>query len=156
MARCKVVGIELFANDLIRIDDLTEEAIGRSIFEGAKIMADAVRAELDAIPTDNAFGTEDNKASGITSAQKAGLSASLGIAKMRKSNGSYEVKIGFDGYNTLKTRKYPSGQPNALIARSLESGTSFRRKIPFISRAFSKANASSNEAMATTFESYMK
>ena len=40
--------------------------------------------------------------------------------------------MGFDGYNEVKTRKYPNGQPNALMARSIESGSSARDKYPFI------------------------
>ena len=45
------------------------------------------------------------------------------------------MKLGFDGYNKVKTRKYPQGQPNAMIARAVESGSSVRKKNPFIRRA---------------------
>ena len=30
------------------------------------------------------------------------------------------VKLGFDGYNGMKTKKYPKGQPNVLLARSIK------------------------------------
>ena len=75
---------------------------------------------------------------------------------MRNTDGVYDVKMGFGGYNSVRTAKYPQGQPNALIARALESGTSFRSKNPFLSRAFNRAKNYSEETMKEVFETYFK
>ena len=63
---------------------------------------------------------------------------------MQNDNGFLNVKIGFDGYNNVRTRTYPKGQPNALIARATESGSSVRKKTPFIRPA---VNASKKQAI---------
>lgn len=158
MAKAKVVGINLFTEDITRMANLTEEMVGRSIYEGAKILADAVKAELEALPVDadKDFGTPEKPLSGIKAIQKSYLSHSFGIAKMRNSDGTYDIKMGFDGYNSVKTEKHPNGQPNALIARAIESGTSFRKKNPFITRAYNKAKAASEESMKEVFDKYFK
>lgn len=55
------------------------------------------------------------------------------------------VKLGFDGYNEVKTRKYPKGQPNQLIARVTESGSPYMDKTPFMRMA---VNATRKPALA--------
>ena len=71
---------------------------------------------------------------------------------MENDNGYINTKIGFDGYNATKTKKYPNGQPNALIARSIESGTSKHQKTPFVRPAISKAKAKAEAAMAASVD----
>lgn len=156
MAKAKVVGLDLFAEDITRMVNLTEDAVGSAIFEGANILANEVSAEIASLPIEGVseYGTTHKPVRGIKIEQRNGLSDSFGIAKMRNEDGTYNVKMGFDGYNSLKTEKYPNGQPNALIARSLESGTSYRVKIPFISRAYKKARQSAEQKMKTVFENY--
>lgn len=40
----------------------------------------------------------------------------------------YNVKIGFDGYNNIRSKRWPQGQPNQMVARAIESGTSWMSK----------------------------
>ena len=56
---------------------------------------------------------------------------------MENDKGYWNVKLGFDGYNKVKTKTYPNGQPNAMIARATESGSSVREKTPFVRTAVS-------------------
>ena len=76
--------------------------------------------------------------------EKQGLLEGFGISPMENENGYYNVKLGFDGYNSVKTHKYKQGQPNVLIARITESGSSYRAKTPFIRPA---VNSTKNEAI---------
>lgn len=149
MATIQVKSGDEFLLKLSKIEVQTrEEIIGGALYAGAAIAADAVRAELDAIPTDESFGTTGHPTAGPKASQKEGLSQSLGIASMRDSgDGYYDVKIGFNGYNALKTKKWPSGQPNQMVARSIESGTTWMRKNPFIRRAASKSKKKAEAAM---------
>lgn len=71
----------------------------------------------------------------------------LGISQMETSEGTVNVKISFDGYNAMKTKKYPKGQPNILIARAIESGTSFRQKYPFVRKAVNASRKKAQETM---------
>ena len=115
----------------------SDEIIRRAIYPAAGIMADAIKKEVDNLPivSPKERGTEKK---GITSKQKEGLQDSLGISPMKERDGVISAKIGFDGYNSVKTKKFPNGQPNAMIARSINSGTSFREKTQFMDKAIRK------------------
>ena len=104
-------------------------------------MADAIMAEIKGLPVTTQKAVKGGMLKGITSAQKAGLIDGFGISRMQEQGASYNIKIGFNGYNSQRTAKYPSGQPNSVIARSLCSGTSFREKNDFVGRAMKKKNA---------------
>ena len=55
--------------------------------------------------------------------------------------------MGFDGYNDIKTKRWPNGQPNALIARACESGSSAMLKQPFVRPAIQRKKDAALEAM---------
>lgn len=152
MAKWKVGdGIDKYINSLEEISNATDEMIGKAIYEGAKVVTDEIRGALEGLPVDNRIAKNGETLTGISQAQKSGLLDGLGITTMRKDD-SYNVKVGFDGYNNVKTKTWPKGQPNSMIARSLESGTSFRAKNPVISKATRAAKAQAEEAMAKAFD----
>lgn len=160
MARFKFNGLEKYEQRLAQmISGATVKNIcGQAVYVGAKVVADAVKAEVEALPVvdHRARGSEDNPLNGITSVQKQGLIDGFGVSKMACENGYYNVKLGFDGYNDVKTKKYPSGQPNVLIARSVNSGTSFRAKNQFIARALRKSKSQAEKAMAEKLEEQLE
>lgn len=138
-------GLDEYLQKLGNLEFKCPEALGRATFEGAKIVADQIRANIEAMPVaENKSGKGRRNP---TQAEKDGLLAGLGIAKHRIEGGYYNVKIGMDGYNSDVTKKYPKGKPNAMIARSIESGTTFTARIPFISRAVSATKAAAEAAM---------
>lgn len=139
-------GIDQYINNLTNLEMRTDGLIGRAVYEGAKIVTDAVSRNIDGIPTDDRPSAETRI--GLRSLQKAALKSSLGIAKHQVDNGYYNVKVGFDGYNNIRTDKYPSGQPNAMIARTIEAGNSFTRKHPFVGPAVRSSRAAAEKAMA--------
>lgn len=148
MATFKVSdGIDNYIRQLQNCADKTENIIKRSAWEGARVVMDAVKAEANGIPTHGSTKGSTDIVNGLTPTQKAGVIASLGIARFREDGNFINVKIGSDGYNTVYTKKYPKGQPNAMLIRSLESGTSFRNPYPFVSRAVSKSRSKCIEAM---------
>lgn len=129
-------GIDNYLNKLENLDLTAPEAIGKAIYQGADIVADAIRTNIQNLPVDDRPGIKD-KITGLKSIQKKALLAkgTFGLSPSRNDHGYINVKAGFDGYNTLKTKKYPQGQPNAMIARTFESGNSFTKKIPFVAPA---------------------
>lgn len=148
MARLKVSdGIDNYISQLQNCLGKTEDIIKRSAYEGARVVMDAVKAEAQTIPTHGSTRGSTETVVGLTPTQKAGVIESLGIAHFREDGNFINVKIGSDGYNTVKTEKYPNGQPNAMLVRALESGTSFRAAYPFVSRAVSKSRSKAIEAM---------
>lgn len=160
MATLKIEGLDEYERMLSLLAELnTVQGIcGATVYAGADVMADAIRAEIEALPVvpANRVGTPDNKLAGITGKQKDGLLDSFGITPMQHKDGFYEVKLGFDGYNDVQTAAHPNGQPNSLIARSVNSGTSFRQKIPFIDRAVRSAKKETEAAMVAACDDEFK
>ena len=139
-------GIDDYVAKLGNLEDSSEETCKRAVYDGAAIVADAVKASIAALPVGS---PREGK---VTEAQKAGLLSGMGIASFRNEGGFINVKVGMDGYNSQTSRKYPKGQPNAMIARSLESGTSFSPKRAFIGPAVSKSRAAAEAAIKATLE----
>lgn len=138
MAKFQVgTGIDQYVTQLTNLEFTAHDSIGRAIYKGAAIVADAVKANISSLPK-----------SSCSSHEKAALMDGLGIAKMRDDGGMWNVKIGFDGYDNIKTKKYPNGRPISMIARSIESGTSFRKKHPFVAPAVNATKAAAEMAMA--------
>ena len=148
MAKIEMKGLDEYTAKLRQLELASKEEIcGKAIYKGASIVADAIREELKQLPTDESFGTTQNPAKGIKAIQKAGLIQSLGITSMKEQNGFWNVKIGFDGYNKVKTARWPKGQPNAMVARSAESGTTWLQKSPFARPAVRRTKKTCIEVM---------
>ena len=140
MAKITFPGLKDYELMLSRLEGATDDMIGRAVYAGAGIVADAVKQGIQSLPIVTGYGTESNPLpGGVTSAQKAGLIDGFGISKLRDDNGYLNVKLGFDGYNRTRTEKYPQGQPNQLVARGVESGTSWKQKKPFIRPAVTRS-----------------
>lgn len=131
---------------------LQDEVCGEAIHGAAAIVADAVRSEINSLPTDESYGTNMNPTRGPKRLQVDGLLKSLGIAKMRDDGGYYNVKIGFDGYNAIKSKRWPQGQPDQMVARSIERGTTWMKANPFMKRAVAKTRKAAIESMKKTVD----
>lgn len=160
MATLKIEGLDEYERMLSQLAEpnTVQGICGATVYAGADVMADAIRAGIEALPVvpANRVGTPNNKLAGITGKQKDGLLDSFGITPMQHRDGFYEVKLGFDGYNDVQTAAHPNGQPNSMIARSVNSGTSFRQKIPFIDRAVRSAKKETEAAMVAACDDSFK
>ena len=139
-------GLNSYIEYLQKINAVTDEVIGEAVYEMAKVVADKVRSSIQALPTvsnEANIATYKKGYSRLSDKEKQGLLDGFGVSPMQDDGGYINVKLGFDGYNSVKTKKYPQGQPNALIARVTESGSSYREKTPFIRPA---VNASKKQA----------
>lgn len=97
---------EDYALKLSKLGTASEEIAKKAIYEGAKIVADEIKART---PRDS-----------------GDLADSLGITPISRDNdGNWTAKVGFDGYDSR-------GVPNQLKARVIESGTSTQKKKPFV------------------------
>ena len=158
MATFKTQGLDKYVAQLERLGKKTDTVISEAVYEMAKVVADEVKANLIALPSVpdteglKAFASEPQQKIPITKAQKWGLVHSFGIASLRNEGGFIHVKIGFDGYNEVQTKTFPNGQPNALIARSIESGSSTREKTPFLRPALAAARKQAIEAARVKFD----
>lgn len=151
MATMKWTGMDEYLAKLERLTD-DREYIGTAIYAGADIVANSIRAQINALPVGPGWGNKGEKIRTITSVQKKGLQDGFGIARMRKDGDYYNVKLGFEGYNGQKTHSHPTGQPNSMIARSICAGTSFRAQNDFVGRAIRKEKTNAEKKMEQTFE----
>lgn len=165
MAKISFPGLAEYERKLSRLGGASaDEIAGKAIYAGAKIITDKIRDNIDALPAVNDVeGTHAWRAgrdAPLTKKAKRGLQEGLGISRLQNTGGFIDVKVGFDGYNDLKTTKYPKGQPNVLVARVTESGSSIAQKRPFVRPAIRAAKAEAEAKMAevidTEIEKIMK
>lgn len=153
MATFVFEGVNAYATQLKKLDDKAEGMIKRAVYDGADKVKEAFIAEISSLPvTGNRYRETELPLTGVTETQKRGLLDGLGLATMRNEAGFINTKIGFDGYNSVRSPKYPYGQPNALIANAVNSGSSVRKKIPFINRATKAAVGPCKLAMMKRFD----
>lgn len=149
MAKITFPGLSDYELMISKLSKDVDDIAGKAIYAGAGIVADAIKENIKALPIVRGYGTEkDPLPGGVTAPQKAGLIDGMGISPMQDDGGYLNVKIGFDGYNATKTDKYPQGQPNQLVARGVESGTSWKQKKPFIRPAINASKQRAEDEMA--------
>lgn len=156
MAKFQFEGVDKLIAQYEKLQGNTEEMIGKAIYNGAGVVMKSCVAAVEGIATDNRFGTQENPTTGPSTIQKIGLRNAIGITKMRNDNGFRNVKIGFDGYNTVKTKRWPQGQPNMMVARAVESGTSWMQKQPFMRKAEQSSRSACEKAMSETIDLEIK
>ena len=145
-------GMDQYLQQLGNLETIAPQSMGKAIYEGADIVADAIKKGVQSLKVSDEQYAE--RVTGIRTIQKQGLIDSLGIAKATTDNGYRNVKIGFDGYNKLTSQKYPQGQPNAMIARTFEAGNSFTQKQPFVGPAVRASRAQVETKMAKANKKY--
>lgn len=145
--RFELQGFEGFLGMLRDIGGSTDEAVSLAMYKGAGIIADCIDRQIDSISVrpDGAWGTPSKPIYGLTATQKRGLKESLGIAKFQHQGSIKNTHVGWDGYND-------DGQANAMIARSLNSGTSWLKKDRIIDRSLSLTKVTVEQEMKKTIE----
>lgn len=119
------------------------------VWAGAQPVADEIRKNIENLPEDTFRYLRDGEQFNVVSKeQKQDLLDSLGITPPDiDRHGNANVKIGIHGYGRFRTKKYPKGLPNALLARAIESGSSVRKKRPFIRPAVNRSKDKAIKAM---------
>jgi hypothetical protein len=143
MATIKFPGIAEYERQLERIGSEAPRLCGKALYSGANVLAEAVQEEISGL-------TE------LSSAQRRGLHDGLGVAHFWERDGVLQTKIGFDGYNAVKTKRWPRGQPNAMLARALIRGTSWLMPNRFTARAARKARQKATEAIRERFDNELE
>ena len=134
MATVTFPGIEQYEKQLEQIGRQAPRILGRALYDGAGILADAVQDEIKGLDR-------------LDPRQREGLSKGLGVARFWEKDGNLQTKIGWEGYNSWKTKRWPLGQPNAMIARTTIRGTSWMPANRFTDRAARKARERCVKAM---------
>lgn len=148
MARMTFKATDEYALKLSKLGAHTDEIAKKAIYAGAKVIADKVASNLAALPTDKFRYLKDGeKFTGLSKSQKKDLQDSFGVTPIKQDEDGWNAHIGFDGYGSKPTEKYPKGVPNQLLARAVESGSSVRQKTPFVRPAVNATKQDAIEAM---------
>ena len=150
----KTLSYELIGFDSIikRLDDLgaTDKILSKALYAGLEVMADGLKNTIRALPEDHGFKDIKHGAAPrnvVGHHDKEDLVSHMGISRFRTETGKVYGVVGFDGYGSIQTKKYPNGKPIVLIARSINSGSSVRMKHPFIKPAAKQYRSAAFEAM---------
>lgn len=149
-------GPENFTIQLERL--CSQEVSKRVVMAGAKPVADEIRNGINGLPEDTFRKLQkEEKFQGVPKDQKQDLLDSLGIAPIDIDiDGNTNTKVGFDGYGSHPTHKYPKGLPNQILARAIESGSSVRKKTPFVRKATNSSKEKAIQAMQEQLDKEIK
>ena len=145
----KVDGMAEISELLDRMENEAPKAAARALYEGAGIMADEIRKGATTIKTGK--GSSRSAARYATPEEKEiVLTAAAGIAKFNKNGTEVDTSVGFQnsGYAELGGKMVPIPK----IVNSINSGTSFMHKQPFVRKAANKAAPKAMEAMRKQIE----
>lgn len=144
MATFAFEGLDEYTRQLEQLaDPATIQAIEKkAIYAAAGEVTDEIREGI------RGLHVSKNVHKGVTPKQLEGLLQGLGISRMRDDNGFLNAKIGFAGYNGHVGKKYPKGQPNVIVARWIEGGTSTAPKRMFIRPALRRMRKKAEETMS--------
>lgn len=139
-------GLEKMQTLLADLNIKAPAAMGHAIYKGAEIVADRMRAEIESIEVSQKEYAPPGYTRYPTQTEIDGMLSGLGISRKQTSGSFANVKIGMDGYNG-------NGVANAMVARSINKGTSFLKRIPFIDRTRNGSRGQAESVMAETIES---
>lgn len=146
----KVDGMTEISEALDKLGNGAAKAASEGLYEGAGVMADEIRKGVETIRTEPfkyAWGTRR-----LPSPEEKEIvrQAAAGIAKFQKNGTEVDTSVGFRnaGYAELAGKQVPI----PLIVNSINSGTSFMRKQPFIRETSAKAAPKAMKAMKDKIE----
>lgn len=126
-----------------------------ALYDGAGVVADAMRAAANSIACEPQRPKNRPPAKTParlpTPAEKAAVVGKTGVAKFRKTSGEVNTLIGVAGnagYAMINGKK----KPVRMIARAINSGTSFMKKQPVFRRAKSMCTSQAQAAIVAKAE----
>lgn len=146
----KAEGLEQFSRMLQGLADNAAEIAAAGLYAGAGVAADAMTAAVDNISTEDFSYAPEGQTRLPSPEEKAALKGKTGIAHFRGSSTEIDTLIGFQGagYASIGGKR----KPVIVIARSINSGTSFMQKQPVFRRAISQARNSATQAVVEAAE----
>lgn len=155
MAKVKTTGLTELLKELEKLEANTDEILDEVTLEGAGVVADVMRAQIRSLKTSDEYEGGNGKRYAKPEDIK-GLLDSLGYTPTQFKGTKIDSNVGFDGYNSNKTAKYPNGHANRMIANAINKGTSFMIAQPFISRSKRQAEKEAIDQMEKSLDEAVK
>ena len=145
----KTDGLEQLHTMLAQLGEKAYDVAAESLYEGAGVVANAFKGAIGSIRTAPFKGKKDLRLP--SPEEKAALRGKSGIANFNRTGDGVDTLIGISGsagYADIGGKK----KAVRLIARSINSGTSFMNAQPVFRRAVSKSRAKAQEAIVNKAE----
>lgn len=136
MAKISFPGFESYEKAIRELGADAEKICKAAVYDGAAIVADAIRASYYSQP--HPYSEHGNE-----------VIKSMTLSKIRNDDGYVNTKVGFVGYDS-------EGTATAIIARTLESGNSHQKKKPFIRPAVNRSKEAAIRAMGDKIDQMTK
>lgn len=142
MGKISFKGVEEMSFKIRALNADMTDISKKMVYSGADAVANDLRKAIATIPDDL-----------LNEVQRQGLKDGLGVAHIVNEDGRVNTRIGFAGYNAHKVGKYKNtGQPNAMIARVVAKGVSWRAgKYDFVKIALKNSRKNAQSAMQEVF-----
>ena len=145
----KVDGMVEISELLSKLEEAAPAIAAEALYEGAGTMSAAINSAAETIKTGP--GSTREEARYATPEEKAAvLAAGAGIAKFDKTGTEVNTSVGYKsaGYAVIKGKT----KPVPLIVNSINSGTSFMHKQPFVRQAARSGGAKAMSVMTAFIE----
>lgn len=145
----KVDGMVEISELLSKLEEAAPAIAAEALYEGAGTMSAAINSAAESIKTGP--GSTREEARYATPEEKAAvLAAGAGIAKFDKTGTEVNTSVGYKsaGYAVIKGKT----KPVPLIVNSINSGTSFMHKQPFVRQAARSGGAKAMSVMTAFIE----
>ena len=147
-------GLDQLSRMLQNVGDHAGDIAAAGLYAGAGVAADAMTSAVDQIKTEEFRYAPEGSTRLPSPEEKEALRGKTGIAHFRGSATELDTLIGFNGagYVTIGGKQ----KPVIVIARSINSGTSFMKKQPVFRRAVSKAKTDATKAVVEAADKKIK
>jgi hypothetical protein len=148
----KVEGMEEISRILTELGNKAPEVAAQSLYEGAGVMGDAFRQAANSIRAKRLkYPAPEGKKRLPSVEEKAAVVRAVGIAKFQKDGNEVDTIVGVGGsagYADIAGHR----KAVRLIARSINSGTSFMDKQPVFRQAKTKSQKTAAQAIVDKAE----
>ena len=143
-------GLDELSRMMANLSNRAQDVASAALFDGAAVMADAMNRAVSSIRTETFRYAPEGQTRKPSPQEKAALDRKVGIAKFRKNGSDVDtvIGVGISGYTQVAGKQ----KAVAVIARSINSGTSFMQKQPVFRKAYSQTKAAAEAAIVAKAE----
>ena len=154
----KTEGLTELSETLTRLEEKAEDVATGAVFDGAAVVADAFTAAANSIKTEPFHYLAVPELAGKkrlpSPEEKAAVIGKSGVAKFHKNGSEVDTLIGITGnagYANINGKQ----KAVRMIARAINSGTSFMAKQPVFRKAASQSAGKAKAAIISKAESML-
>ena len=149
----KVEGMDEITAMLKKAEDGAQGIAARALYVGAGIVADEISKGARGVNTSRFRYANGWQRDPSPEEKAAVVSAGVGISKFTKTGNEVDTSVGYSqsGYAEINGKR----KAVAVIANSINSGTSFMKKQPFFRKAATRAAPKAVKAMTEKINSVL-